>query len=279
MALRNQPYLPLYVNDYLTDEKLNECSAAAQGVYIKLLCIMHKSEPYGTILLKQKYKQSSNICLNFASQLARNLLFPVAEIEGALEELRDNNVVQIEGDVLSQKRMIKQNDLSEKRKIAGAKGGNALVLLRQKRAFAQANSQANTENEIENETEDETRSEIEIEEEEEEAMTAWNLFAKEHGLAEIKKLSPRRRSAIHARFAEKEFDFVAILNGIRGSPFLLGDNKNDWRVDFDFIFLSSNNYLKILEGKYKNGKREHAPNAATAARLYEKHFGGAGSGQ
>jgi len=57
MALRDQPYLPLYVQDYLTDEKLNECSPATQGVYIKLLCVLHKMEEYGTILLKQKRKQ------------------------------------------------------------------------------------------------------------------------------------------------------------------------------------------------------------------------------
>ena len=43
MALRDQPYLPLYVQDFLTDEKLAECSAMATGVYIRLMCIMHKS--------------------------------------------------------------------------------------------------------------------------------------------------------------------------------------------------------------------------------------------
>ena len=35
MALRNQPYIPLYVQDFLTDEKLNQCSPASQGIYIK----------------------------------------------------------------------------------------------------------------------------------------------------------------------------------------------------------------------------------------------------
>ena len=67
MALRNSPYLPLYVQDFLTDEKLADCSANANGVYIRLMCILHKSEPYGKILLKQKYKQnaSKHISKNF----------------------------------------------------------------------------------------------------------------------------------------------------------------------------------------------------------------------
>ena len=46
MSLRNQPYIPLYVQDFMTDERLNECSAAANGVYIRLMCLMHKSEEY-----------------------------------------------------------------------------------------------------------------------------------------------------------------------------------------------------------------------------------------
>jgi len=55
MALRDQPYLPLYVQDIMTDEKLNECSAASHGIYIKgIMCLMHKSETYGKIMLKHK---------------------------------------------------------------------------------------------------------------------------------------------------------------------------------------------------------------------------------
>ena len=123
MALRNQPYIPLYVDDYLTDEKLNECSASTQGIYIKLLCLMHKSDPYGTILLKQKHKQKTKQTSNFACQLARNLLFTEAEIESALDELIAEKVIILEADKLIQKRMVKDNDISEKRKIAGFTDG------------------------------------------------------------------------------------------------------------------------------------------------------------
>lgn len=123
MALRDQPYLPLYVQDFLTDEKLNECSAESTGVYIKILCVMHKSNPYGTILLKQKDKQSENICLNFANKLARHLPYPLLIIEKALKELIEEDVLQLNGNSLSQKRMIRDYNISTKRAEAGKKGG------------------------------------------------------------------------------------------------------------------------------------------------------------
>jgi hypothetical protein len=66
MALRDQPYIPLYIQDFLTDEKLIECSAQATGVYVRLMCIMHKSEDYGKILLRQKDKQKPKQIENFA---------------------------------------------------------------------------------------------------------------------------------------------------------------------------------------------------------------------
>jgi hypothetical protein len=123
MALRDQPYIPLYVQDYLTDEKLNLCSPSTQGVYIKIMCVFHKSEKYGGILLKQKDKQNKNICLDFALKLAKLLPFQLDIIIESLNELIDENVLSIDGDFLYQKRMVKDNDISTKRSESGKKGG------------------------------------------------------------------------------------------------------------------------------------------------------------
>lgn len=151
MALRDQPYIPLYVQDFLTDEKLIECSANATGVYIRLMCIMHKSEEYGTILLKQKDKQSSNQIQNFALKLVKQMPYTIDDIMDGLSELVSEQVVVIEGDFLKQKRMIYDNLLSIKRANAGSKGGKFA------QAKIKANLQANTENEIENVNEDEIK--------------------------------------------------------------------------------------------------------------------------
>ena len=129
MSLQNSPYLPLYVKDFMSDEKLAECSASANGVYIRLMCILHKSELYGKILLREKYKTSSNACMNFASMLVRHMPYTVEDIYEGLTELLDNEVVYIEGDYLYQSRMVKDGEISAKRAVAGKKGGEKTFCL------------------------------------------------------------------------------------------------------------------------------------------------------
>ena len=124
MALRDQPYLPLYVQDVLTDEKLIDCSAEAHGVYFRLLCIFHKQEVYGEICLKQKYKQNTNQIENFALQLSKQMPFRNEQISKSLEELISEKVITLEGDFLFQKRMKKDGELSLMRAGNGKKGGS-----------------------------------------------------------------------------------------------------------------------------------------------------------
>lgn len=180
MALREQPYLPLYVQDFMTDEKLNECSAAANGVYIRLMCLMHKSETYGQILLKQKYKkiasknknllgdlleqnckQNKKFAYYFAYQLQKQMPFSIEEIAEGIEELLDEKVLLLEEETLIQKRMVKDEELSTKRSLAGSKGGKKTVLLKQNSEICSSKSssktQAKHENEIEYEIEYENK--------------------------------------------------------------------------------------------------------------------------
>lgn len=244
MALRDQPYLPLYVQDFLTDEKLNECSALSCGVYIKLMCLMHKSDEYGTILLRQKDKQTPDQIKNFAIKLVKHLPYPIEDIIKALIELTTEGCLKVEGDKLLQKRMIRDNEISVIRKISGSKGGFA-------KAKKVAKSIANSENEIE--YENEIENEVVINDDQAEIIfNSWNAFAEMRGLTKIAKLSDKRLSGIKNRLKEKDFDFNFILQRIDESNFLKGKNKQGWKIDFDFIFLSKHNWIKILEGKYGN---------------------------
>lgn len=156
MALRGQPYIPLYVQDFLTDEKLIECSAQANGVYIRLMCLMHKSEEYGVILLKQKDKQTDEPVHNFALKLVKPLPYDLIVIEECLYELLNEKVIHLHGDRLIQKRMVKDSEISEKRASAGKKGGDKTTKSKPKsNNFAQAKTQANSEIEYVNDNEDE----------------------------------------------------------------------------------------------------------------------------
>ncbi len=72
----------------MTDEKLNEGSAATHGIFIKgIMSLMHKSETYGRLLLKQKYKQTGSVCLAFGNQLMKHLPYTAEEIANAIEQL------------------------------------------------------------------------------------------------------------------------------------------------------------------------------------------------
>jgi len=156
MALRDQPYLPLYIQDIMTDEKLNECSPSTHGIYIKgLMCLMHKSKTYGKILLKQKYKQNKSMSLNFANQLVKHLPYTTEEIKNAIDELIEEEVCYFEDEYICQKRMIKDNQVSEARSKAGKKGGgNPNFVKTKKQTKQQTNTQTNSEYEYEYEDED-----------------------------------------------------------------------------------------------------------------------------
>lgn len=146
MARKDKPYLPLYVQDFLTDERLNECSAKATGVYIKIMCVMHKSEEYGTILLKQKDKQTDNQIKNFCLKFARHIGYDLATIIDGVNELISEKVLQIEGDILFQKRMRDDGRLSLIRSCIGSEGGKST---QRKNKIAKANNKPNTKPKIE----------------------------------------------------------------------------------------------------------------------------------
>ena len=170
MALRDQPYLPLYVQDFLTDERLNECSAESTGVYIRLMCLMHKSQEYGTILLKQKDKQSGEAAKDFAVKLARQMPYSVDVIERALRELLEEEVLHLDGDRLFQRRMVKDGKLSAVRQEARRQRRSDKSQTDREdfveefvRGFVPTKPVTNAENETESETDTESEGEYENE--------------------------------------------------------------------------------------------------------------------
>lgn len=190
MALRDQPYLPLYVQDYLTDEKLNACCAATQGVYIKIMCILHKSEDYGKILLKQKDQQNPQQIKNFAGKLAKLLPFTESEIESALTELIDERVMTIDDNTLFQKRMVKDGELSEKRVFAA----NRSVEKRNKnedfavaKPSAKVSANSEYENEYENEDVIETTDQKKQKIQESRFTEFWKIYPKKVGKEAARK--------------------------------------------------------------------------------------------
>lgn len=69
-------------------------------------------------------------------------------------------------------------------------------------------------------------------------------------LPTVTQLTDKRKAAIKSRMANhgKDAIFQMLLNAAN-SPFLLGENNQNWRADFDWIFKPTN-FVKILEGNY-----------------------------
>lgn len=112
----------MYVADIMTDEKLKECSAKSHGVYLLLICILHKQVEYGCLVLREKDLVSEKEFMNFAIRLKKFMPFETELINECLIDLKENDVIQIESNRLSQKRMIKDNATSEGRSKGGKKG-------------------------------------------------------------------------------------------------------------------------------------------------------------
>lgn len=123
-SLRNSPYLPLFVDAFVSDEKLNECSASANGVYIRILCLMHKSDDYGRIALLVRAPGQEDLVASFADKLSRHMPFQWQVIYDALTELLTAGVLYIDedGPCLCQKRMIRDARISEQRSTSGRLG-------------------------------------------------------------------------------------------------------------------------------------------------------------
>jgi hypothetical protein len=82
----------------------------------------------------------------------------------------------------------------------------------------------------------------------------WNTLAEQLGLAKIIRVTKTREKQLKQRLQEEEWDLNKIEDGIRASNFLQGRNDRGWKVNFDFI-INASGYVKILEGRYTNGRR------------------------
>lgn len=92
----------------------------------------------------------------------------------------------------------------------------------------------------------------------------WNnvLCVRCPKIAKIRSLSSKRKKWLRDRFKEADFKncFIDIMKEICESSFLRGDSK-DWRVDLDWVIKNDTNYLKILEGTYKDKRGDDGSDA------------------
>lgn len=114
---KDNPSSIFYWKDYENDESLRISSLAAQGIWMRLLCIAAKADPYGYILVNGFPLEATG-----AARLAG---VTEGEAQSLLQELERNGVFSRDrkGRMFS-RRMVRDAAVRAKAQKNGAKGGN-----------------------------------------------------------------------------------------------------------------------------------------------------------
>lgn len=84
-------------------------------------------------------------------------------------------------------------------------------------------------------------------------VKVWNDYAEKYNLTKVKELTSKRKRKLKTRIKE-EPDFLEkfeeALKQVELSSFLRGENKNGWRMDFDWLIANDTHYVKVIEGAY-----------------------------
>ena len=113
----NKPSSKFYWNDHASDPALQLCSLAAQGLWMRLLCLAAKAQPYGYVLVSGRSPSLDD--------LAQLIGRPVPELSPLMEELSEKGVFSRDGkDRIYSRRMLRDSKKSDLARKNGKTGGN-----------------------------------------------------------------------------------------------------------------------------------------------------------
>jgi hypothetical protein len=115
--MSKMPYMRFFVDNWRSHMPLRMCSAAARGLWIDMLCIMHEAEPRGHLLIKGRAPT--------IPQLAKLFAMSEEECSAFLDELRENEVFSVKRNGIIFSRKMERDEIkASKNRDNGAKGGN-----------------------------------------------------------------------------------------------------------------------------------------------------------
>jgi len=223
--MAKDPAFLFYSSDFITGVAF--MSDEQVGKYIRLLCMQHL---HGRL----SEKHMMHICKTYDADIFAKFK---KDANGLYFNQRADDEIN------------KRKNFTESRKANRISKKDIISSTYEKHMIDHMENENINEIEIINETEGKNEKKIDFEE----VLNHWNRFAEEVALPQIKAMNKSRRDKIINRSKESEFDFNNILNEIRNSDFLKGLTST-FKVSFDWIFKSENNYIKIIEGNYRNGK-------------------------
>ena len=78
--MTKRPAFQFYPGDWLRDTGLRSCSAAARGLWMDILCFMHKGSPYGYLKLNRRFV-GSELKESYFKQACQNLKNAKAQLD------------------------------------------------------------------------------------------------------------------------------------------------------------------------------------------------------
>ena len=271
-----RPAFQFYPGDWSTDIDLHRCSLAAQGLWIKMMCLMHHGEPYGHL-------QTGGGGIISTCELARLAGATVVEVAGCLAELNERGVYSITsaGAIYSRRMVLDAKDHAAYRSRAAA-GGRASAASRWGTEFDDDGNRVVTSPVTRPVTKSQPAVTIPVTEKskspspspspspkkERTALGAenawglnwiidtWNDTADRCGLSKIRVMNDHRCRVATRRINEHGgVEMRLALEAPRCSKYLCGLLPDKpWKVTFDWL-MKQENMLKILEGNFRDSKR------------------------
>lgn len=268
--MSDRPWLKFYVDDWRAEPNLKLVGRQARSLWVDLMCLMHKAEPYGHLLIegvKPSFDDLSKILGDTEKDIFR-----------LIGELKAKRVCSTMDDgTIYSRRMVRDHAKAEKDKANGKGGGNPKLIsednggvnlpdkvtdnvgLKAHMPYAITKAKEETNTIVGQEPTPGPQGRLDRKPETfptsadlREAVEHFNAVAREVGLAQVERLTDKRMRHLRARLQELEGlgPWFGVVNSIRDCPLLLGQ-KTDWRCDFDWL-VNQSNFVKVIEGKYAN---------------------------
>lgn len=250
-----------YWSDWESDPALRLCSLAAQGLWMRMLCIASAHDPIGYVAVAGRGLDET--------ALARMTGCSGSEVAELLGELDRNGVFSRDrtGRIYS-RRMVSDAKRAAIARKNGKKGGNP-NLSKERENPPSDNPQDNPslktqEPDTRIQSSKDADASFVVGDDVRTAFDAWNALANRLALPTAKDLTPARRKVIKARLADAGLaGWREALAAVEASPHCRGENDRGWRADIDFVATASK-FQKLREGSYGPvPQSESAPPAPT----------------